>query len=111
MKTGRRLDASKIVQDNLSKSEMGKIVQLQNPQQLTRQKGLVCSSNSYRKNNLLFTWIFGMAQNSSSPDKYKTRFSWYRVLKLHRMFIFTKKGDINPQQNLETPPGPLGLRF
>ena len=31
-----------------------------------------------------------------------------RVLKLHRGFILTKKGDINPQTNLETPPGPLG---
>ena len=26
-----------------------------------------------------------------------------RVLKLHRGFILSKKGDINPQQNLETP--------
>jgi hypothetical protein len=29
-----------------------------------------------------------------------------RVLKLHRGFIVPKKGDINPQKNLETPPGP-----
>ena len=35
-----------------------------------------------------------------------------RVLKLHRGFILTKKGDINPQNNLETPwPGPLGGCF
>jgi hypothetical protein len=26
-----------------------------------------------------------------------------RVLKLHRGFILTKKGDINPQKNLEIP--------
>ena len=25
--------------------------------------------------------------------------------------VLTKKGDINPQKNLETPPGPLGGRF
>ena len=34
-----------------------------------------------------------------------------RVLKLHRGFILTKKGDINPHKNLETPPGPLGGVF
>ena len=34
-----------------------------------------------------------------------------RVLKLHRGFILTKKGDINPQQNLEPPSGPLGGVF
>jgi hypothetical protein len=27
-----------------------------------------------------------------------------RVLKLHRGFILTEKGDINPQTNSETPP-------
>jgi hypothetical protein len=31
-----------------------------------------------------------------------------RVLKLHRGFILTKKGDINPQKNLETPLAPWG---
>ena len=32
-----------------------------------------------------------------------------RVQKLPRGFILTKKGDINPPKNLETPPGPLGV--
>ena len=31
-----------------------------------------------------------------------------RVLKFHRGFILTKKGDINPQTNLETPLAPWG---
>ena len=31
-----------------------------------------------------------------------------RVLKLHRGFILTKKGDINPQKNSETPLAPWG---
>ena len=31
-----------------------------------------------------------------------------RVLKLHRGFILTKKEDINPPKNSETPPGPPG---
>ena len=30
-----------------------------------------------------------------------------RVPKLHRGFFLTKKGDISPPKNLETPPGPL----
>ena len=30
------------------------------------------------------------------------------VLKLHKGFILTKKGDNNPKQNLGTNPGPLG---
>jgi hypothetical protein len=34
-----------------------------------------------------------------------------RVLKLHRVFILTKKGDINPPKNSETPPVPLGGVF
>ena len=34
-----------------------------------------------------------------------------RVLKLHRGFILTKKGDINPPKNSETPSGPLGGVF
>jgi hypothetical protein len=31
-----------------------------------------------------------------------------RVLKLHSGFILIKKGDINPQKNLETPLAPWG---
>ena len=33
------------------------------------------------------------------------------VLKLHRGFIFTKKGDISPPKDSETPPSPLGGVF
>ena len=34
-----------------------------------------------------------------------------RLLKLHRGFILTKKGDINTQKNSETPPLPPGGAF
>ena len=33
------------------------------------------------------------------------------VLKLHRGFILTQQGDINPPTNLETLPGPLRGSF
>jgi hypothetical protein len=32
----------------------------------------------------------------------------FRVLKINRGFIQTKRGDINPPKNWETAPGPLG---
>jgi hypothetical protein len=31
-----------------------------------------------------------------------------RVMKLHRVFILTKRGDINPPKNSETPLAPWG---
>ena len=43
----------------------------------------------------------------------KGRTVWQQasVLKLHRGYILTKKGDIKPKKNLENPPGPLGGVF
>jgi hypothetical protein len=42
------------------------------------------------------------------PENFRRRS--VRVLKLHREFFLTKKGDINPQKNSETPPWPPGGR-
>ena len=70
--------------------------------------------------DLMVLWLFYIYRHVSLSAKLGADFKLFfenfrrrsvRVLKLHRGFILTKKGDINPQKNFETPPGPLGGRF